>query len=728
MSTATTKVAYPVPGAAEAKLFEDPTRARYPDATGHVERDGVRVFWESYGEGDTTFLMFPAWALATSRIWKNQIAFLARRHRVIVFDPRGNGGSDRPEDPALYAPLHHVEDALAMLDANGVEKAITVSLSAGTIPNLGMCALHPERVEKAIFLGSLYPVCDPFPGWMQTDVTAERESYDGWDRYNVHAIHEDLAGFAAWWGEVCLPEPHSTVQMDFGVARALQSTPDAIAHTLALPEGMRSMEDLLRASAPLFRDWAGQVSCETLVVNGSLDAVTPPHWGEALARDTGARLVTMEGSGHLMQGRAPVALNLVLREFVEGTPVRPDPVAHRPNGRRRVLYVSSPIGLGHARRDLAIARELRTLVPGLEVQWLTQDPVTRMLREEGESVHPASEHLASESGHFESESAEHDLHCFQTWRRMSEVLANNFMVYQELMEAERFDLVIADEGWDVDYFLHEHPRLKRAPYAWLTDFVGMLPMEDGGEREAYLSADHNGQMVDHIAEHPHVRDRSIFVGNPEDVVTTPLGPGLPAIRDWTEEHFDFAGYVTGFEPRDRTALRTELGYGDDERVCVVTVGGSGVGGDLLRRVIAAQPAARDAVPGLRTIVVAGPRIDPATLPAAEGVEVHAYVPGLYRHLAACDLAVVQGGLTTAMELTANRRPFLYFPLKHHFEQRHHVAHRLDRYGAGRRMEFDDSPPEDIADAIAAELGREVDYRPVETDGARRAAGRLAELL
>jgi UDP-N-acetylglucosamine:LPS N-acetylglucosamine transferase len=128
------------------------------------------------------------------------------------------------------------------------------------------------------------------------------------------------------------------------------------------------------------------------------------------------------------------------------------------------------------------------------------------------------------------------------------------------------------------------------------------------------------------------------------------------------------------------------------------------------------------------VVVAGPRIEPASLPAADGLEVRAYVHDLYKHLAACDLAVVQGGLTTAMELTANRRPFIYFPLKHHFEQNFHVHHRLRRYGAGRKMDFEDSSPEAIAAAIAEEVGREVDYLPVETDGARRAAKRIAELL
>ena len=175
-------------------------------------------------------------------------------------------------------------------------------------------------------------------------------------------------------------------------------------------------------------------------------------------------------------------------------------------------------------------------------------------------------------------------------------------------------------------------------------------------------------------------------------------------------------------------MREELGYGPDERVCIVSVGGSGVGAPLLRRVIDAFPAAKTLVPELRMIVVAGPRIDPASLPGAEGLEVRAYVHNLYRHLAACDLAVVQGGLTTAMELTAARRPFLYFPLRHHFEQNFHVAHRLDRYRAGRRMDFDTATPEVIAEAISAELGRRVDSLPVETDGARRAAELISGLL
>jgi predicted glycosyltransferase len=238
-------------------------------------------------------------------------------------------------------------------------------------------------------------------------------------------------------------------------------------------------------------------------------------------------------------------------------------------------------------------------------------------------------------------------------------------------------------------------------------------------------------MIEHIERYPRLRDRSIFVGNPEDIVPDTFGPDLPSIRRWTEEHFAFSGYITGFDPADLAdlaRLRAELGYGEDEKVAIVTVGGSGVGAPLLRRVIDSFPEAKRLVPDLRMVVVTGPRIDPASLPRPDGLDVRPYVSGLYRHLAACDVAVVQGGVTTCMELAANRRPFLYLPLKRHFEQQFHVPYRLERYGAGRRMDFDATPPEEMAAAISEELGREVSYQPVEADGAARAAALLSELL
>ncbi len=400
--------------------------------------------------------------------------------------------------------------------------------------------------------------------------------------------------------------------------------------------------------------------------------------------------------------------------------------------RRRALYLSSPIGLGHAQRDVAIADELRLLHPDLDIDWLAQNPVTAVLEARGERIHPLSAELASESAHFASEAAGHDLNAFQAIRRMDEILVANFMVFHDAVEGGEYDLVIGDEAWDVDHFLHENPELKRTAFAWMTDFVGWLPMPSGGEREAFLTADYNAEMLEHVERFPRIRDRSIFVGDPDDIVPDDFGPGLPSIRDWTERHYAFSGYVTGFDPAPlierREELRRELGYHPDDRVVIVTVGGSGVGEALLRRVIASHPDAARRVNGLRMIAVAGPRIDPAILDAPSGVEVRAFVPELYRHLAVCDLGVVQGGLTTTMELAAARRPFLYFPLRDHFEQNRHVRHRLARYGAGRYMDYDASPPEVIAEAIAAEINRPIDYRPVETDGAARAAALIAPLI
>jgi pimeloyl-ACP methyl ester carboxylesterase/predicted glycosyltransferase len=696
------------------------TRARYPDEDGYVERDGVRIFYEVYGSGDRTVLLLPTWSIIHSRHWKAQIPYLARHARVVTFDGRGNGRTDRPGTVEAYAEREFAADALAVMDATATERAILVGLSAGTLWGALLAAEHPERVEGAVFIAAAAPFAQhavrttaPFDEPM--------ESYEGWDKYNRHYWLENYRDFLEFFFGKVFTEPHSTKQFEDCVGWGLETD----GATLALTYLGRELRD--RDS---FREICRRISCPVLVIHGTDDAVRPFIVGEELAEVTGGAFVGLEGSGHCPHARDPVRVNLLLRDFIAPRPAPRTWTRGRRRG-KRALYISSPIGLGHARRDIAIARELRRLHPDLEIDWLAQHPVTAALEAAGEIVHPASRDLSNESRHIESESAEHDLHCFQAWRRMDEILVANFMVFHDLVSETDYDLWIADEGWEIDYYLHENPEQKRAAYAWLTDFVGWLPMADGGEHEAAITADYNAEMIEHIARYPRVRDRAIFVGNPEDIVPDTFGPELPAIADWTGEHFDFAGYVTGFDPAelgDRERLRAELGYGPAEQVCIVTVGGSGVGRSLLERVMAAFPEARQRIPELRMIVVAGPRIDPASLPAHDGLEVRAFVPDLYRHLAACDLAVVQGGLTTSMELTANRRPFLYFPLRHHFEQNTHVRHRLDRYGAGRRMDFETATPETIAAAIAEEIGRDVDYLPVETDGAALAAARIAELL
>jgi pimeloyl-ACP methyl ester carboxylesterase/predicted glycosyltransferase len=701
-------------------LTTDHSRARQPDDAGLIERDGVRVRYEVHGEGDRSVLLLPTWSIIHSRAWKAQVHYLARHLRVLTMDGRGNGGSDRPADPARYAVREFAADALAVMEATATERATLVAHSRGAAWALLLAAEHPEHVSGMVFVSPALPLAPGNPGRQAAVETWEqpRDTYEGWFKYNRHHWLRDYRHFLEFFFSEVFSEPHSTKQIEDCVRWGLETTAEvAVATELggALTRG--HIAELVE-----------RVRCPVLVIHSGDDGVVPHAVGAALARGTGGRLVTLEGSGHSPHARDPVSFNLLVREVVGPGP---PPGRRRALRRsRRALYVSSPIGLGHAHRDLAIARELRRLRPDLEVEWLAQPPVTRVLLENGETVHPASRQLAGEAAHIDAEATEHDLHVFQAWRRMDEILVANFMVFLDLVRERDYDLWIGDEAWELDYYLHENPELKTAAYAWLTDFVGWLPMPDGGRSEARLTADYNAEMIEQVERFPRVRDRAIFIGEPRDVVPGRFGPGLPGIRRWVAQHYSFTGYILGFEPAalDREALRDEFGYASGEKVCIVSVGGSGVGRALLERVIAAFPAARRRVPELRMIAVAGPRLDPDSLPRQPGVEVRGYVPQLRRHLAACDLALVQGGLATTMELTALRRPFLYFPLRHHFEQNYHVGHRLERHRAGRRVGFEEASPERLAEAIAEELGREPAYLRVRPGGAERAAALISELL
>ena len=708
-------------------------RAREPDRVGIAIRDGIKIAYEVFGDGPHTIVLMPPWAINHSRTWKAQVPYLARHFRVVTYDAPGNGKSDRPQGPAQYTDWKRVADAIAVLDATETERAVLVGICTEAWTATLLAGEHPQRVDGLVFLAPVSPYGESMPAREVTDFDAVLARHEGWEKENRHYWLSNYRDFLEFFFSQALWEPHSTKQIEDTVGWALETDPQTLTATVDAPEYLATLTPDDPEVAELYR----KIECPVLVIHGEKDQLVSPTRGAAVANAVGAELVLFENGGHALWARQPVKMNLLLRSFADrvfGVGRNGQCGTRWSTGwgrRKRALFISSPIGLGHAQRDVAIARELRRLHPDIEVDWLAQDPVTRVLAAEGERIHPASEFLASESRHIESESAEHDLHAFQAFRRMDEILVNNFMVFHDIVRDQPYDLWIGDEAWELDHFLHENPEEKRAPFVWMTDFVGWIPMDDGGAHEKMLAADYNAEMLEHIARYPRLRDRSIFVGNPDDVVAGDFGPGLPAIRDWTQKHFAFAGYVTGFDPAafaDRGALRAELGYRDDEAVCIVTVGGSGVGGHLLRRVIAAYPAAKRLVPNLRMIAVAGPRIDPASLPQSDGLEVRPYVHNLYRHLAACDIAVVQGGLSTTMELTANRRPFLYFPLRHHFEQRVHVRHRLDRYSAGRCMDYETATPDVIARAIADELARPIAYRAVETDGAARAAAAIAELL
>ena len=178
---------------------------------------------------------------------------------------------------------------------------------------------------------------------------------------------------------------------------------------------------------------------------------------------------------------------------------------------------------------------------------------------------------------------------------MDEILLANFMVFHDLASADPYDLWIGDESWELDYYLHENPEQKRAAYVWLTDFVGWLPMPDGGPREAWLTADYNTEMIEHIARYPRVRDRAIFIGAPEDIVPDSSARACPRSGAGPRRTSTFQALHQRLRPhRHRRPqgdpIRTRLPR--RRQGCIVTVGGSGVG-----RTCSAASSSRFPAPG-----------------------------------------------------------------------------------------------------------------------------------
>jgi pimeloyl-ACP methyl ester carboxylesterase/predicted glycosyltransferase len=680
----------------------------------YVSRPGARIFYQVTGSAEhDVVLLPPCYPVVHSRTWKMQVPYLSRTFRVVTTDFRGNGRSDRPATGYEFDTLYG--DLCAVLDEAARPPFAAVGYSCSNMLLIRYAAEHPERLSHLILLSPQYsqPLPEPF------------------DEKYAPLVRDDFAGYLRRFFTSLYPEPHSLKGIEDGIGWGGETTAEVL------------VEVLRQIRKDNVRDLVPKITTPTLVLHGTRDRIVPYKVGAEIAEAIpGARFVTFEGGGHALPGREAVNVNRLIRDFVLDHPVVTQtipPTTERPTAkppvrtrRRRVLFLSSPIGLGHIQRDVAIAQALRAQYPDATVDFLAADPADRVVRHLGERLHPATRLLLNESAHVESWASDHELHAFNALWDMDEIMAANFMVFADVVEAEDYDLWVGDEGWDLDYYLHENPGLKRAPYVFITDFIGVLPMrEDRSSTEFRRAWEKNAENIDHLRLHPDVRDLSIMVGDEADVLDREFGPDLPNMRQWAREHFQFSGYTYHFDPaayRDRAALRRRLGYRDGERVILVSVGGTRAGRHLLRKCAEAFAGVAERLPDTRMVLVAGPRLDPRELPVHRRLEVRPFVPDLYEHHAAVDLAIVQGGLTTTMELAAFQTPFFYFPLRNHFEQQHFVARRLERLSAGVRMDYDRTSAEALGAAMVSHLGRPVRYADVPVDGTERAARMIANLL
>ena len=397
--------------------------------------------------------------------------------------------------------------------------------------------------------------------------------------------------------------------------------------------------------------------------------------------------------------------------------------------------MSGSIGLGHVARDLAVAREIRSLIPHTDLQWLAGPPASHELARNGELLVPECRDYRCETDQAEASAHGGRLNLTRYVYRALGGWLHNARILGKTTRRDHFDMIIGNETYEVvvAYVFGMNVIPRKTPFIMMYDFYGMdiattSPFEKLGAWGLNFIWAQEGRITGRRG------NGAIFFGEIDDIPSRPFGVFLSNRRDYARSHVEFVGYPLGFDlgnVDDRVGLRAALGYGPEPLV-ICTVGGTAVGRSLLELCGQAYPCLVERLPGVRMLLVCGPRIDPATLTVPQGPELCGMVPELYKHLAVSDLAVVQGGGSTTLELTALRRPFLFFPVEGQSEQEITVANRLARHGAGVRMSPSSTTPEHLAQAILSTIGHDVTYPPIQPDGARRAAevicGRLGGAL
>jgi pimeloyl-ACP methyl ester carboxylesterase len=334
-------------------------KARLPDHEGFVERDGVRVWYEVHGDAETTIMLMPGWGLPLQS-WKAQIPYLSRHFRVLAYDTRGTGRSDRPSGTAAYALSEHVADVLAIMDVADVRSAVMVGKSRGALTALMLAADHPDRVDAVIAAAPFIPLTP----WLPTDslwatfeepsarkrmLAAVRASTSGgWQLarsrelrrvsrsvnvfeaanwFSRQGIIDDFDGFASWFvTKIVCTDPHATKQIDDSLDWLTTTGPQALADAF--------MGDYIRDPASA-RALCERISRPVLVIHGDRDFTVPLAWGRRLAELTSGKMFVVPGAGHLPGGRYPVVVNLAIREFVDSLSSRDDHPARDQSGAAR---------------------------------------------------------------------------------------------------------------------------------------------------------------------------------------------------------------------------------------------------------------------------------------------------------------------------------------------------------------------------------------------------------
>lgn len=395
---------------------------------------------------------------------------------------------------------------------------------------------------------------------------------------------------------------------------------------------------------------------------------------------------------------------------------------------KNILYLSWQGGLGHITRDVAIVRELHRLSQDVIVSWMAHPLACKVLEQARENILPESRLSADYNQAAARCLRRFGLNLMHYVAATRKLYAQNVELFNKVISKYDFDLVVGDESYEIVRAMGQCEVKLNCPMIMIEDFLGIeamtrnpfekLAVHMRNRRWAAITARLDPQVI------------HFFVGEPEDIVDRPFGFGLPNRRQFAEKHYRFLGYIIPFEPHeytDKAGMKTKLGY-RQAPLLICATGGTCAGKELLELCGEAYTLLKKEIPDLHMVCVCGELFGHDRPAIPEGVELHSFIPDLYKHYAACDMAVVVGGGTTTTELTALRRPFVFFPLKNQFDQQHYVAERLARHGAGIRMTYDRTTPQSLAAAILTKIGKDVDYPAIPAQGARTAARYITDLL
>jgi len=271
-------------------------RAKMPSSDGFVERDGVKLHYEIYGDGPQSMVFIPPWSIVHSRVYKAQLPYFSERFRCIAYDGRGNGRSDRPADVAAYSLDNYLADALAVMDACAAGQAIVVGLSFGGMLTSILAAHHPERVKAAILVGtvsSIGPANYPYLGIKQ--FMSRQERFEGWDKFNREYWQANYPDFAEHFARHIHNEPHSTKQIEDGIDWASETTGPVLARTVEA----RAIAPQFDVSEAMYR----KIRCPMLIIHGDNDQIQP-H-ARAKGRSRGHRRRAGDHCGRRSQPSRP---------------------------------------------------------------------------------------------------------------------------------------------------------------------------------------------------------------------------------------------------------------------------------------------------------------------------------------------------------------------------------------------------------------------------------------